>query len=67
MALQKIDPETLTNNELIRYLEVGIKIERDTLNLPIELVPMEEERKDEHMAQRLSKELLEKNRRYFKN
>jgi len=60
VALQKIDPETLTNNELIRYLEVGIKIERDTLNLPIELVPMEEERKDEHMAQRLSKELLEK-------
>ncbi len=60
VALQKIDPETLTNNELIRYLEAGIKIERDTLCLPIELVPMEEEKKDNYIADRISKDILKK-------
>ncbi len=58
-ALQKVDPETLTNQELLKYLEIGMKIERETLCLPIE-IDNPQESNNNFTEAKISKEIMEK-------
>ena len=65
-ALSQIDPSSLSNQELLKFIEVGMKLERSVLTY---YVPEEkdnsEEKKNDETASRISKEILDLTHQLF--
>lgn len=65
-ALSRIDPSSLSNQELLKFIETGMKLERGILTY---YVPEEkdniEEKKNDETATRISDEILELTHRMF--
>lgn len=62
--LEKLDPEELSPAELLRFLESGMKLERETLGPPLEDISVD---KIDPIGDRISKELMERTERLLAN
>jgi len=62
VRLQQLDPTEMTPTELLRFLDLGMKIEKDSLPAS-DGMATEKADKDDIIGQRLSKELLDRTER----
>jgi hypothetical protein len=59
--LSSLDPSTLTNQELLRYIEVGMRLEREALACGTMTSSIEESTKESvFIANRVSRDIQEK-------
>jgi hypothetical protein len=62
--LSQLDPSTLSNQELLRYLEVGMKLEREALACtPTDSITEETANESDIIGDRMCKDLLERSKR----
>jgi len=64
VRLSQLDPSTLSNQELLRYLEVGMKLEREALAcMPADSITEETAKESDIIGDRMCKDLLERSKR----